>query len=82
MKRREIPQGRPGRWRTLFNTHRPTLTAVAEMLSHSSASPEQILDEAAANLEKVDQSGDPFAQVAAIRAVVKAAIALPTPRGR
>ena len=74
MKRREIPQGRPGRWRTLFNTHRPTLTAVAEMLSHSSASPEQILDEAVANLEG-SSVRDPFAQVAAIRAVVKAAIA-------
>ena len=74
MKRRENPPGRAERWRTLFNTHRRTLTAVAEMLSHSSASPEQILDEAAATLEG-SSVRDPFAQVAAIRAVVKAAIA-------
>jgi DNA-directed RNA polymerase specialized sigma24 family protein len=74
MKRRDVSPGQAERWRTLFNTHRPTLTAVAEMLSHSSASPEQILDEAAANLEG-SSVRDPFAQVAAIRAVVKAAIA-------
>jgi hypothetical protein len=74
MRRQEIPPGQAERWRTLFNTHRPTLRAVAEMLSDSSASPEQTLDEAAANLEG-SSVRDPFAQVAAIRAVVKAAIA-------
>ena len=74
MKRKEHPPSQADRWRTLFNTHRPTLTAVAEMLSYSRVSPEQILDEAAADLEG-SSVRNPFAQIAAIRAVVKAAIA-------
>ena len=74
MKRKEQPPSEADRWRTLFNTHRPTLTAVAEILSHSRVSPELILDEAAADLEG-SSVRDPFARVSAIRAVVKAAIA-------
>jgi hypothetical protein len=74
MKRKKHSPSEADRWRTLFNTHRPTLTAVAETLSHSCVSPEQVLDEAAADLEGLSVRY-PFAQVSAIRAVVKAAIA-------
>ena len=61
-------------WPTLFEEHRATLIAVAEMLLNCPVSPEHILDKAMAALE-----GSPvrenFAPVSAIRAVVKATVA-------
>lgn len=67
-------QGNPNQvWRTLFEAQGATLTAVAEILSATRVSAEQILEEAISALE-----GSPlrceFGQNSAIRAVVKASI--------
>ena len=68
-------QAKPsGRWPTLFNEQRATLTTVAEMLLPSRVASGQVLEQALISLE-----GSPlretFGQLGAIRAVVKAAIA-------
>ena len=68
-------QARPsGRWPTLFNEQRATLTTVAEMLLPNRVASAQVLEQALTSLE-----GSPlretFGQLCAIRAVVKAAIA-------
>ena len=63
-----------GQWRTLFDEQGATLTVVAEMLLRDRVPPGQILDQARAALEG-SSFRDPFAQVAAIRAVAQAAIA-------
>lgn len=68
-------QAKPGgQWRTLFDEQGATLTVVAEMLLRDRVPPGQILDQARAALEG-SSFRDPFAQVAAIRAVAQAAIA-------
>jgi len=63
-----------GRWPTLFNEQRATLTTVAEMLVPSRSASGQVLEQALMSLE-----GSPlrqtFGQICATRAVVKAAIA-------
>ena len=68
-------QAKPsGRWPTLFNEQRATLTTVAEMLVPSRSASGQVLEQALMSLE-----GSPlrqtFGQICATRAVVKAAIA-------
>jgi hypothetical protein len=68
-------QARPsGRWPTLFNEQRATLTTVAEMLLPNREASAQVLEQALTSLE-----GSPlretFEKICAIRAVVKAAIA-------
>jgi hypothetical protein len=68
-------QARPsGRWPTLFNEQRATLTTVAEMLLPNRVASAQVLEQALTSLE-----GSPlretFGKICAIRAVVKAAIA-------
>ena len=68
-------QAKPsGRWPTLFNEQRATLTTVAEMLLPSRVASGQVLEQALMSLE-----GSPlrqtFGQICATRAVVKAAIA-------
>jgi hypothetical protein len=60
-------------WRALFDEQDATLTAVAEILSASGVSPEQILKEALVALEGSPLHRD-FGQNSAIRAVVKASI--------
>jgi hypothetical protein len=60
-------------WRTLLEAQGATLTAVAEILSATRVSAEQILEEAIAALEGSPLHGE-LGQNSAIRAVVKASI--------
>lgn len=69
---REIDNG--ARWRALFEEHHMQLTEVAEILLDRCGSPEQILQKAFAGLEHYPFY-EPFGQISAVRAVVKAAIA-------
>lgn len=61
-------------WKALFEEHHSQLTEIAEILSHRGGSPEQILQAALAELEHRPLN-EPFGQISAFRAVVKAAIA-------